>query len=161
RRALEAAPAEYRDWEWLHFNSQLDEARLVLPDSESAFARGAIVTFRPDGKQVAAGEHDGTVRAWATATGQERGFLTWERRGIRELASSPDGRRLLVFSWDGTLQSWDPAANDRHVLLRIPYQFTIGDVLSPNRRLLFGIKDHTGQLWDIATGRKRADLPGR
>ena len=31
RRALEAAPAEYRDWEWLHFTSRLDECAWYYP----------------------------------------------------------------------------------------------------------------------------------
>src|SRR6516164_10155244 len=64
RRALEAAPPEYRDWEWLHFTSQLDEARLVL----SAPGGLEVIAFRPDGKQVAAGAGDGTVRLWDAAT---------------------------------------------------------------------------------------------
>src|SRR5262249_31807418 len=104
RRALEAAPAEYRDWEWLHFTSRLDDARLVLsggaldPNSKTA-------AFRPDGKQIATGQADGTVRVWDAATGREVGFLPGQGQAIRELAFSLDGRRLLVFSVDGTLQS--------------------------------------------------------
>src|SRR5262245_32503722 len=77
------------------------------------------------------------------------------------LRNTSRSRRLLVFYWDGTLQSWEPAAKDPQVLLRIPYGETTGDVLSPDQRFLFGRKDLTGELWDVATGRKRADLPGR
>jgi WD40 repeat protein/serine/threonine protein kinase len=164
RRALEAAPSEYRDWEWLHFTSRLDEARLVLSGGPLPMARaipGAEVSFRSDGRQVATGHVDGTIRVWDPATGREVASLRGQGQSIRELAFSPDGRRLLAFSVDGTLKSWDPAANDRHVLLRIPWQATWGDILSPSQRLLVALKDDASQLWDVATGRKRADLPGR
>jgi WD40 repeat protein/serine/threonine protein kinase len=164
RRALEAAPAEYRDWEWLHFTSRLDEARLVLSGLGMLDLNpSGVVSFRPDGKQIATTEQaDGTVRVWDAATGREVGVLPGQGQPIMKLAFGPDGQRLLVFSIDGTLRSWDPAANGARVLLRIPpFWQTIGDILSPNQSFLFGVKDHTAQLWDIGIGRKRADLTGQ
>jgi len=159
RRALEAAPAEYRDWEWLHYTSRLDEARLVLP----AGATMTSIAVRPDGQQAAAaGEGDGTVRVWDTATGREIGVLPAHGQGwVRDLVFDSDPRRLLVFFMDGTLESWAPATNDRQVRLRIPYNYVLGDALSPDHRFLLGLKDTTGQLWDVSAGRKRTDLPGR
>src|SRR5262249_14014922 len=123
RRALEAAPAEHRDWEWLHFTSRLDQARLVLSGSALLAGRAgaAVVAVRPDGTQVAADQEDGKVRVWDAATGQALGVLPGRGQAIRGLRFSPDGRRLLVFYSDGTLQSWEPAAKDPQVLLRIPY----------------------------------------
>jgi WD40 repeat protein len=161
RRVLGTAPAEHRDWEWLHFTSRLDEARLVLPCAAGMDLNTRRVAFRPDGKQVATGQADGTVRVWDVTTGGEVAALPGQRRDIHELAFSPDGRHLLAFSMDGTLQSWTLATHDSRVLVRIPYQWAMGDVLSPDQRLLFCMSDQSGQLWDVATGRKRADLPGR
>jgi WD40 repeat protein/serine/threonine protein kinase len=156
RRALEAAPTEFRGWEWLHFSSRLDDARLVL----SAPGGGeTVVAFSPDGKQVAAG-NKGAVRVWDTATGREIGVLPGTGVGVRDLAFRPDNGRLLVFLEDGTLRSWDPATKDPQVLLRVPYETILGDALSPDQDLLVGSKDHAVQLWDVSAGRKRY-LPGR
>jgi WD40 repeat protein/serine/threonine protein kinase len=67
------------------------------------------VAFSPDGRDLVAGFHDGTVWVWDAATGRER----WVRRGhlasVRGLAYAPDGRRLASSSWDGTLKAWDRA----------------------------------------------------
>jgi WD40 repeat protein/serine/threonine protein kinase len=156
RRALEAAPAEYRDWEWLHFTSRLDEARLVLATGVPT----GHLAFRPDGKQIAAW-NGGGVHVWEETTGREVGVLPqpvepWD------VAFRPDGGRLLILPRDGALLSWDPATNDRQVLLRVPRDnAVVGDSFSPDQNLLVGVKDRALQLWDIRTGRKRADLPGR
>ena len=115
RVALEAAPEEHRNWEWQHFHSQLDGARLVLPvpggrvrclvlspsgrqiavscptitrftcttwppagsrpSSAVTRLRSTSVAYRPDGKQVATGSNDQTIRLWDPATGRESAFL--------------------------------------------------------------------------------------
>jgi WD40 repeat protein/serine/threonine protein kinase len=157
RRALEAAPPELRAWEWLHFTSQLDEARLVL----SASRGKEVIAFRPDGQHLAAGETDGTVRLWDAATGRDVAVLDGRGRPVRDLAFDPDGRRLLVFWMDGTLRSWDESGKETGDVLRIPHQRAFGAVFSPDRRLLFAMSDHTGRLWDLATGRPHAEVPGR
>lgn len=160
RRVLEAAPAEFRDWEWLHFASRLDESRLVLPCGAARDYNSKPMAFRPDGEQIAAGQDGGSVRVWDVATGREVATHLGRGHSIRELMYGPEGRQLLAFSLDGTLQSWAPAAKDSQVLTRIPYHWTIGDVLSPDQRLLFCRSDQSLQLWGVATKRKHVDLPG-
>src|SRR5262249_13416798 len=98
---------------------------------------------------------------WDTATGREVGVLAGQGQAILKLAFSPDGRRLLVFSVGGTLQLWGTAAKGPQVLLRIPCRAALGDTLSPDQRFLFGLRAISGQLWAVAPGRKRADLPGQ
>jgi WD40 repeat protein len=156
RRPLEAAPAEYRGWEWLHFTSRLDEARRVLAFGSAV----GNVIFSQDGKQVVAWQDEGGAHVWDAATGREVGALVGPAN-VWQMAFRPDGRRLLAFLAAVTLLSWDPATKDRQVLLHAPFGTPIGDQFSPDRDLLVTVKDGASQLWDVSTGRKRADLPGR
>jgi WD40 repeat protein/serine/threonine protein kinase len=169
RRALAAAPEKYRGWEWLHFNSQLDDARAILrmpgvPPAVTYAPSGRTLrqalAFSPDGKRIASGSPEpGTVGVWDTATGREAGVLPGQGSNLQDLAFGPDGR-LLACTADGMLQSWDLSRNDRTILCRIPETSFTGLLLSPDGRLLLGEKDKQAQLWDVPARRKRADLPG-
>jgi WD40 repeat protein len=169
RRALAAAPEEYRGWEWLHFNGRLDDARAILrmpgvTESDTYRPSGSALrqalAFSPDGKRIASGAPElGTVGVWDTATGLEASVLPGQGHYLQDLAFGPDGR-LLAFTEDGTLRSWDLSRNDRTILCRIPEPSLTGLLLSPDGRLLLGVKDRQAQLWDVSAGRKRADLPG-
>jgi WD40 repeat protein len=168
RRALAAAPEEYRGWEWRHFNGRLDDARAILrmpgvPYAPNYIPGGALrraLAFFPDGKRIASGSPElGTVGVWDAATGREAGVLPGQGHFLQDLTFGPDGR-LLAFTADGMLRSWDLSGNDWTILCRIPETSLTGLLLSPDGRLLLGVKDKQAQLWDVPAGRKRADLPG-
>jgi WD40 repeat protein len=70
----------------------------------------AAAAFAPDGKRVATGSWDDTVRIWDAATGAELARLTGHRGVITSVAFSPDGTRIATGSEDLTVRYWDAAA---------------------------------------------------
>src|SRR5262245_1955072 len=53
------------------------------------------VAFSPDGKTVASGGEDRTIRLWDRATGKEIRRLAGHRSGVCRLAFTPDGKHLV------------------------------------------------------------------
>jgi WD40 repeat protein len=63
-------------------------------------------SFSHDGKIVAAGYSDSTVRLWDAASGREIRRFQRRQDGIRAVALSPDGWDLAALDNDGTLHLW-------------------------------------------------------
>jgi WD40 repeat protein len=68
------------------------------------------VAFGPDGKTVASGSEDETVKLWNVQTGENTATLPGGSI-VGAVAFSPDGKTLAAGSNDRTIKLWDmPAA---------------------------------------------------
>ena len=70
-------------------------------------SRITAIAPAPDGRTVATGGNDGTVRLWSLADGRQLAVLHGHQTGIRCLAFDPTAARLVSGGMDGTLAAWD------------------------------------------------------
>jgi len=64
------------------------------------------VSFSPDGRILASGSSDKTVRLWETASGREMHTIGGHTDTVSSLAFSPDGKLLMSAAQDGTVRLW-------------------------------------------------------
>ena len=65
------------------------------------------VAFSPDGKRIASGSKDKTVKVWDAETGQEVLTLKGHPNWVTSVAFSPDGKRIVSGCPANTVKVWD------------------------------------------------------
>jgi WD40 repeat protein len=121
----------------------------------------ASVAFSPDGKRLASGSGDKTVKLWDLATDRETLTLKGHAGRVNSVAFSPDGKRLASGSTDQTIKLWDLVTGREAHTLKGHTEVVSSVAFSPDgKRLASGSFDQTIKLWDLSTGCETLTLQG-
>ena len=84
--------------------------RAGAADACKGIQAGDSVAFSPDGRTIASGSDDHTIKLWDAASGRELRTLQGHTGHVNSVAFSPDGRTIASGSGDNTIKLWDAAS---------------------------------------------------
>lgn len=111
------------------------------------------VAWSPDGKRIASGSRDETVKVWDTTDGGNPYTYSGHTDTVFSVAWSPDGKRIASGSGDKTVQIWN-AVDGENVATYRGHADTVQSVAwSPDgKRIASSSRDGTVQVWNAVDG---------
>src|SRR5262245_63241 len=152
RPSAESTGEDWRGFEWRHLSQ--------LCPGEVATLRGHLgpvrcLAFSADGRRLATGSQDETVKVWDAVGGRCLLTLNGHTKAVVGVAFGP-GRRLASAGFDGALRLWDAEAG--RLLTTIPAAHAdgaVGVAMSPDGRRLASVgRDLALRVWDVETARE-------
>jgi WD40 repeat protein len=120
------------------------------------------VAFSPDGKWIATGSADKTIRIWNAATGERKDRIS-HTDPIYCLSFSPDGKTLASGGADKAITLWDVASGEKKKTLKEVSSAAVAWIrFAPDGRTLavFGVGKQVANVWSLSTGKQVAYLQG-
>ncbi len=121
------------------------------------------IAYAPDGKTLASGSADNTIKLWNVATGKLIANFNGHSGRINSISWSPDGKTLASGSADNTIKLWNIATGKQ--ITNFNGHSSVSVLISPNqistvvwspdgKMLASSSSDSTIKLWNITTGKQ-------
>jgi len=129
------------------------EAQQSLRTLKGHRAKVYSVTYSPNGKYLASGGSDQTVRLWDANTGKLLHTYQGHQGSVLVVRFSPDGKNLASGSADGTIKIWGTTSGVVVKTLE-GHSDMVGtiDYSKNGQSLVSGSRDKTVKLWNLTTG---------
>lgn len=130
------------------------------------------MAFAPDGRTLASGSHDRTVKLWDMASRREIGTLRGHTASVTAVAFSPGGKMLATAASAGgdqprpaEVKLWDLSTRRVVGSLDVQQRWASEVAFLPDGKTLATASEdsmgNTVRLWDVATRRVAATLEGQ
>ena len=134
---------------WIYDTMSLREISLLVGHS----APVESVAFSRDGKLLASGSRDYTVKLWDAETGAEKRTFIGHWGRLFSVDFNRDGRLLASGGSDGTVRIWDVKSGEEIHTLTGHTDFVTSVVFFPTANTVVSASnDNTIRLWDADTG---------
>ncbi len=119
------------------------------------------LAFSPNGRTLASGSVDGTIRLWDVRTGRAIATLKGHSAQVTSVSFSPNGKTLASTSEDNAVRLWNVITRTHNRALKGHTTFVRSVSFSPDgQTLASGSSDKTIRLWNVASGTYRRTLTG-
>jgi WD40 repeat protein len=132
---------------------------LVIQTGHSSGINCAV--FAPDGRWLASGGADNSIRIWDVASGLELRALVGHQNWIKSLAVNSKGDLLASGSNDRTVKIWNVASGGELLTLS-GHQAAVEAIVfsGDDRMIISGSSDNSIKIWDASSGRELRTLTG-